>query len=160
MLAVEIIATTVLSEHSLLNSLSFKSLISMLTKLDKKEDCIISGVEPINLQEALDLNEAKCALIKRTHKIKYLSRQPIVNFTEDSSDPAYFKQLGLFAFSRHSVRRFTSLPVGELERAEDLELIRALENDFTVLSCIINDKTISVDTPNDLERVINKVKKK
>ena len=131
----------------------------MLTILNKREDFIISGIEPIDFQEALDLNEAKCALIKRTKKIKYLSRQPLVNFAAGSSDPVYFKQLGLFAFSVRSLKKFSNLPVGELEKAEDLELIRAIENDFTIFSCIIKDQTISVDTPNDLARVIDKIKK-
>ena len=146
-------------DEPLISSSSLDKMISMLGRLDKKEDFIISGVEPISYNEALDTNEAKCALIKKTQKIKYLSRQPLVNFAEGSSEPVYFKQLGLFAFSVRSLKKFNNLPVGELEKAEDLELIRGIENDMNIYSCVIMDQTISVDTPNDLARVINKIKK-
>ena len=59
-----------------------------------------------------------------------------------------------------SLKNFASLPVGKLEKAEGLELLRALENEFTIFSCIINDNTTSVDTQSDLNKVISKINKK
>ena len=122
--------------------------------------CSIERLWTINSQEALDLNEAKCALIQGNTKIQYLSRQPLINNVEGSSEPVYFKQLGLYAFSVESLKKFASLPVGKLEKGEGLELLRGLENEFTIFSCIINDNTTSVDTQSDLNKVISKINKK
>ena len=146
-------------DEPLISAVSLNKLISMLKKLDSKENSIISGVEPMNSLEALDLSEAKCALTDRNSKIKYLSRQPLVNNVERSNDHIYYRQLGLYAFSIKSLRNFASLPLGELEKAENIELIRGIENEFTIFSCIIDDNTISVDTPDDLAKVINKINK-
>ena len=147
-------------DEPLIRSESLNKIVSMLSILETKENAIISGVEPINSQEALDLNEAKCALSKGNSKILYLSRQPLINNVQDSLEPIYFKQLGLYAFSKESLKKFASLPVGKLEKGEGLELLRGLENEFTIYSCIINDNTISVDTQSDLNKVITKINKK
>ncbi len=147
-------------DEPLIGSDSLNKIISMLSILETKENSIISGVEPINSQEALDPNEAKCALIQGNTKIQYLSRQPLINNVEGSSEPVYFKQLGLYAFSVESLKKFASLPVGKLEKGEGLELLRGLENEFTIFSCIINDNTTSVDTQSDLNKVISKINKK
>ena len=146
-------------DEPLIGSNSLLKIISMVPILDTKENSIISGVEPINSKEALDPNEAKCALVQSNSKIQYLSRQPLINNIEGSSDPLYFKQLGLYAFSVKSLRKFASLPVGKLEKAEGLELLRGLENEFTIFPCIINDQTTSVDTQSDLNKVISKIKR-
>ncbi len=145
-------------DEPLISSNSLSQIISMVSILDNEENSIISGVEPINSQEAKDLNEAKCALAKGNTKIQYLSRQPLINNAEDLSDHIYFKQLGLYAFSVESLRNFASLPMGDLEKAEGIELIRGLENGFTIFSCILNDQTTSVDTEIDLKKVISKIK--
>ena len=48
--------------------------------------------------------------------------------------------------------------MGDLEKAEGIELLRGLENNFTIFSCILNDQTTSVDTQIDLNKVISKIK--
>ena len=50
------------------------------------------------------------------------------------------------------------MPKGELEKAERIELLRWLENGKELIPCQIFKETISVDTPNDLVKVLSKIK--
>ncbi|MBL7092032.1 MAG: 3-deoxy-manno-octulosonate cytidylyltransferase, partial [Candidatus Omnitrophica bacterium] len=48
---------------------------------------------------------------------------------------------------------FTNLPEGELEKAERLEQLRALEHGYKIKLIETRFNTIGVDTPQDLEKV-------
>ena len=54
-----------------------------------------------------------------------------------------------------TLEKFSKLPKGELEKAESVELLRWIENGYTVSSCLIENHTISIDTPADLVEVIS-----
>ena len=59
-----------------------------------------------------------------------------------------------------NLEKFTNMNKGELEQAERVELLRWIENGNKLLACKIRDETISVDTPYDLVKVLNKIKAK
>ena len=90
--------------------------------------------------------------------IQYLSRKPLLNSDEGSEKPNYFKQLGLYAMSIKNLQKFANMQKGELEKAERVELLRWLENGNKLIPCQIVKETISVDTPTDLVKVLNKIK--
>ena len=48
---------------------------------------------------------------------------------------------------------YSSLPVGPLERAEQLEQLRALENGFKIRVIETDYDSLGVDTPEDWRRV-------
>lgn len=66
-----------------------------------------------------------------------------------------FEHVGVYAYSRACLLRFASLPVSPLEEIEGLEQLRALENGIGILVVETRSRahSISVDTPEDLERV-------
>jgi 3-deoxy-manno-octulosonate cytidylyltransferase (CMP-KDO synthetase) len=64
------------------------------------------------------------------------------------------KHVGLYAFKRSALERFTSLPPSRLEKAESLEQLRAMENGMSITVVPVDGKPgVAVDTPQDLERV-------
>ena len=63
------------------------------------------------------------------------------------------QQLGLYAFNRHVLKMFEELEVGELEKAESVEMLRYIENGFAVRMIEVEDHGLSVDTEEDLKRV-------
>ncbi len=143
-------------DEPLISPKSLDSIISMLPDLEKNENSIICGVTGINSEEAFDPNNVKCALINDS-TIQYLSRKPLLNSPEDMPKAKYFKQLGLYAMSISSLQKFANMPPGNLEAAERVELLRWIENGNKLIACHIKDHTISVDTPNDLVKVLNKL---
>ena len=55
-----------------------------------------------------------------------------------------------------TLKEFSNLPKGKIESAEKVEMLRWIENGYTILSCLINKETISVDTPHDLVKVLTR----
>lgn len=64
----------------------------------------------------------------------------------------FYKHIGLYAYRSSVLRAITALPPGMLELAESLEQLRWLENGFTIRVGLTDVETIGIDTPADLER--------
>lgn len=64
-----------------------------------------------------------------------------------------YKHLGLYGYTKDFLYTFTNLPVKELERSEKLEQLRALEHGYRIKVIESSFNTIGVDTPEDLEKV-------
>lgn len=65
----------------------------------------------------------------------------------------FYKHLGLYAYTKDFLFTFTNLTVGELEKIEQLEQLRALEHGYRIKLIETEFSTIGVDTPEDLEKV-------
>ncbi|MBK8466934.1 MAG: 3-deoxy-manno-octulosonate cytidylyltransferase [Chloracidobacterium sp.] len=63
------------------------------------------------------------------------------------------KHTGLYVYRREYLLEFTKLPQSKLEKIEMLEQLRALENGAKIKVVEVDDPSIGVDTPADLERV-------
>ena len=81
----------------------------------------------------------------------YFSRSPIP-LARDGGENICFKHIGLYVYRREFLLRYSTLPVGPLERAEKLEQLRALENGFVIRVAETGYDSMGVDTPEDLER--------
>jgi len=88
-------------------------------------------------------------------KALYFSHAPIPWVRESSEHVAvrHWKHLGLYAFRRDALLEFPTLPPGDLERAEQLEQLRWLENGFRIEVVETEYDAISVDVPADIEKV-------
>jgi 3-deoxy-manno-octulosonate cytidylyltransferase (CMP-KDO synthetase) len=64
-----------------------------------------------------------------------------------------YHHIGIYAFRRTALARFVSLPPSPLERRENLEQLRALEDGMTIAVGMVDRPPLSVDTPDDLARV-------
>jgi 3-deoxy-manno-octulosonate cytidylyltransferase (CMP-KDO synthetase) len=85
----------------------------------------------------------------------YFSRAPIpwVRESSDTAAARHWKHLGLYAFRREALLEFPTLPPGELERVEQLEQLRWIENGFHIAVVETEYDAVSVDVPGDVARV-------
>jgi 3-deoxy-manno-octulosonate cytidylyltransferase (CMP-KDO synthetase) len=85
----------------------------------------------------------------------YFSRAPIpwVRDTGASVAAQHWKHIGLYGYRRDALLEYPTLPPGELERIEQLEQLRWLENGFRMHVVESEYDAISVDVPADVERV-------
>jgi 3-deoxy-manno-octulosonate cytidylyltransferase (CMP-KDO synthetase) len=85
----------------------------------------------------------------------YFSRAPIpwVRDRDGSVAARHWKHIGLYAFRRDALIEFPTLPPGDLERLEQLEQLRWLENGYRIRIVETEYDAISVDVPADIERV-------
>jgi len=85
----------------------------------------------------------------------YFSRAPVpwVRDREESIAARHWKHIGLYTFRREALLDFPTLPPGELERLEQLEQLRWLENGYRIRIVETEYDAISVDVPADIDRV-------
>lgn len=85
----------------------------------------------------------------------YFSRAPIpwVRDTRQKIHVKYWKHLGLYAFQRDALLEYPTLPQGELEKIEQLEQLRWLENGWRIRVAEVEHDAVSVDVPEDVARV-------
>lgn len=67
---------------------------------------------------------------------------------------AYYKHLGLYAYTKDFLFTFKSLSKSRLERMEQLEQLRVLEAGYKIKTVETQRNTIGIDTPEDLQKVI------
>jgi 3-deoxy-manno-octulosonate cytidylyltransferase (CMP-KDO synthetase) len=89
----------------------------------------------------------------------YFSRAAIP-FDRDGNKPQYFKHLGFYAYRKSALDFFVSQPESALEKSERLEQLRFLENGISIYVGETPFDSVSVDTEEDLLRVVEILKKR
>jgi 3-deoxy-manno-octulosonate cytidylyltransferase (CMP-KDO synthetase) len=110
---------------------------------------------PIKLPaDIMDPNVCKVVLDFDENAL-YFSRAPIpwVRDTAAKLQVRHLKHLGLYVFRRDALLEYPTLPQGELERIEQLEQLRWLENGWKIRVAEVEHDAISVDVPEDVARV-------
>lgn len=90
----------------------------------------------------------------------YFSRAPIPYIRDEQDLPTpWLGHIGLYAFTFEALRRFTTLATSPLERLEQLEQLRLLENNIAIRVILTNYEAHGVDRPQDvaaLEAILGK----
>lgn len=92
-------------------------------------------------------------VVNRRNEAVFLSRFPIPYPKNSQFLSKYYKQVCIYGFTRDALLSFCDLPQGVLEKREDIELLRFIENDIKVQMVEVEGDTVAVDTPSDLELV-------
>ena len=82
----------------------------------------------------------------------YFSRSPIPYPRETNFRARYFQHIGIYAFRKTALLKFSKLPMLQNERAEKLEQLRYLEYGMKIKVLETNYMGIGIDSPEDLER--------
>ncbi len=104
-----------------------------------------------DMHDLVDPNVVKVVKDKDNYAL-YFSRSAIPHLRSAGS-AVFYKHLGLYAYTKDFLFTFTNLSVGELEAAEKLEQLRALEHGYKIKLVETDIDAIGVDTPEDLEKV-------
>ncbi len=77
----------------------------------------------------------------------------VVNLKPETENLKFFKHIGIYSYRKDVLIDLTKLPQSDLEKAEKLEQLRALENGYKIKVGETDLETIGVDTPEDLKKV-------
>ena len=133
------------------------SVISECVNLALDNDCDIATVASkiSDISEINNPNVVKIALAQNGLAL-YFSRSAIP-FSKNINDD-YFHHIGIYAYKKNALEKFINLSPSPLEKRESLEQLRALENGMKIAVKIVNAHPLSVDTQEDLDKVINLIK--
>jgi len=104
--------------------------------------------------DIMDPNVVKVVLDFEDNAL-YFSRAPVpwARDTASKVHVRHLKHLGLYVFRREALLEYATLPQGELERVEQLEQLRWLENGWKIRVAEVEHDAVSVDVPEDVARV-------
>ncbi|WP_457680365.1 3-deoxy-manno-octulosonate cytidylyltransferase [Thermovibrio sp.] len=104
------------------------------------------------LEEVENPNRVKVVLDKSSYAI-YFSRSPIPYFRSEKPKPSSFlKHIGIYGFTKESLKTFVSWPKGKLEEIEKLEQLRIIENGRKIFVSVVSKEPLGIDTEEDLKR--------
>ncbi len=147
------IYVNVQGDEPLLDPAAVDAAVSAL--LEEPQAAIATVATPIRTPaDIMDPNVCKVVLDFDENAL-YFSRAPIpwVRDTGGHVQARHLKHLGLYVFRRDALLEYPTLPQGELERIEQLEQLRWLENGWKIRVAEVAHDAISVDVPEDVARV-------
>lgn len=128
------------------------------TDFEKEIDIASLMIELHNEEEIQNPNNVKVVTDEQNFAL-YFSRAPIP-YPREKKEAKYYKHIGIYAFRKEALMRFTSLPINKLEATEKLENLRFLANGMKVKMVETDSTAIGIDTPEDLEKAIQIFNKK
>jgi 3-deoxy-manno-octulosonate cytidylyltransferase (CMP-KDO synthetase) len=130
------------------------SIASILIQklIDEPQALLTTPITPINGPCVLEPSTVKCVTDSNGRAL-YFSRCPIPYVQKKQIEASYFKHIGIYCFRRSLLELYEKLPQTPLQLAEDLEQLRILEMGYPIHTCLVNSVCLSVDIPQDIEKV-------
>jgi 3-deoxy-manno-octulosonate cytidylyltransferase (CMP-KDO synthetase) len=128
--------------------------IDTLASLFNGPDCQIATlVKVCDNSSLLEQPSIIKATVNKDFKALYFSRSVIPYVRNSQSKPTFYKHIGIYGYRADILQEIVKLKPSPLEMAESLEQLRWLENGYNILTAITTHESISIDIPEDLERV-------
>lgn len=107
--------------------------------------------------EAIENQNSPKIVVDNKNYAMYFSRSiiPFIRGKEKENwlkSYPFLKHIGLYAYRRDVLSEITNLPQSSLEKAENLEQLRWLQNGYKIKVGLTEIETIGIDTPEDLEK--------
>ena len=92
------------------------------------------------------------AVANESGHLIYLSRAP-VPYPKSGQEITYYRHMGLYGITREKLQFYQTHSRGRIERTEDIEMFRFLENGESISILEVTSQTVAVDRPEDIEKV-------
>jgi len=125
---------------------------------DKHIELATQMIKVSSYETLFDKGEVKIVL-NTNNEALYFSRMVIpfikgVPENEWHLHHDYYRHVGMYAYRKDVLEKITAQPVSSLEKVESLEQLRWIENGFTIKCIPTNYDSHCVDTPEDLQKVL------
>lgn len=142
------IIVNVQGDEPLVNPIMIDDLVSLMQK--ESETVMATVVKKSASPEEFRSRDVTKAVIDEAGNVLYFSRSPIPTYLEPGQ--AFYKHIGMYAYTKEFLFTFKKIPPSYLERHERLEQLRALENGYRIRAIETTFETVGVDTAEDLEK--------
>ena len=125
---------------------------------DQYLNCVNLMTEVTSQKEFLNKNVVK-VVCDLNENAMFFSREPIPSEKmSPKSSLKKYKQLGIYGFRKQFLFKLTKLAPTPLEITESVDMLRLLENGYSIRMVKSNKNIVGVDTPADLE-IVTKIMK-
>ena len=138
-------------DEPLINPLQINELASLF--LDEHAEIITQVAIETDISLLENKNIVKAILDKDCYAIDF--KRKLSESTLVSS--SFFRHVGIYGFKTDVLKKIVQLTPTKNELEEHLEQLRWIDNKFIIKSGITKYKSISIDTKEDLRKVINYV---
>jgi 3-deoxy-manno-octulosonate cytidylyltransferase (CMP-KDO synthetase) len=146
------IVVNVQGDEPFINTAALEKLIEIYKNdADKKVDLASLMCEITNEEEINNPNNVKVVVDQNGFAL-YFSRSVIPYPREKNVGVRYMQHIGIYAFRKQALLDFYHLPMKSLEASEKLEQLRYLEFGKRIKMLEIKEKSIGIDTVEDLEK--------
>ena len=108
--------------------------------------------------QAIDFTNIKVVTDENNDAI-FMSRSPIP-YPKASMNYSYYKHVGVLIYTFDALRFFSETSKGKNEIIEDINELRFIEHGIKIKMTCVESKSLSVDTPKDLNKVISVISEK
>ena len=138
-------------DEPFINTKTLKLIIDKFSTDESNKINVISVMTSLfEKNEIENLNNVKVVVDNQENAI-YFSRHPIP-FIRDNSTVDFYKHVGVYAFRKSFLMKFSKYKIGPLEKAEKIEALRMLENGIDIKMIKSTENFVGVDTIEDLEK--------
>lgn len=140
----------VMGDEPLINVQAFDLILPAALPQDPYYVAVLTNVMT-HPADVIDFSNQK-VVTNAAREVLMISRSPIP-YPKGTLDFEYEKVTGIQLYSRQALDFYHRTPKSALEKAEENDMMRFIENGHTVHAIQSPYKTVSVDTPKDLELV-------
>lgn len=152
------VVINVQGDEPFLKTEPLKQLIQVFYEDDKKQISLASLKIKLNEPEEITNPNNVKVITDLSGFALYFSRSVIPYHREKSIDTEYYKHIGVYAFSKEALVKFSKLAMTPLEKLEKIECIRYLEYGMKIKMIETDFVGVGIDVPEDLEKARNILK--
>jgi len=131
-------------------------LVRLLQESDADMATLVAQFE--NRQQINDPNIVKI-IVDKTGRAIYFSRS-VIPYDRQAGGAgntcSYLRHLGIYAYRKDFLLKFTSLERGKLEKCEKLEQLRAIEYGFSIITGKVKHTWEGIDTPEQYAQFVRR----
>lgn len=142
------IIVNIQGDHPRIKNSTIKETINIL-KNDKTAHSS-TAVCKIDYKLAKSENIVKCVMDKNQNAL-YFSRS-LIPYSKTPKDISYFYHIGLYAYRTEFLYNLSKLEDSYLQKSEDLEQLKILENGYKIKVAIVNDMPLGIDIKDDIKK--------
>ena len=131
------------------------SSISKLEKLMRENDCDIGTLasEIKSKDEIINPNVVKVHVEQNLKSDNFLEAKDFFRIKKDLKNDKIYHHIGIYAFTKDALSKYVKLSRSKLEIERNLEQMRAIENNMSIKVGLSESIPLSVDVPEDLQKI-------
>ena len=135
------------------------SSISKLEKLMREKKCEIGTLASV-LRRKDEINDPNVVKVQVDEDLKnnsFIYAKDFFRIKKDLRNEKIYHHIGIYAFTNVALTKYVKLSRSKLEIERKLEQMRAVENNIKIMVGLSDSSPLSVDTKEDLKKVIEEM---